>query len=374
MKVFLKALGALCAFFGTVMVGVALSAYIFGENETPGWFMAITFVVATIVLILLVLKWREKKPNNKAEKLIESPNTTNSYKTTISDSGVHTLHVNENKRYRIPKGKQTAQYVIDLSKRLSLADKQLIDSIGNETSPSDFAQLYFNVWDVYSEVVYFNKHKPRSLDLQFANLAKDGESTAFELLSIASSTYIAKRFELIKGKFPKSRYEDIFESFLYEIEHTQELNPIMPKELLSNWHMRIDAIREGRDSMPTYYDPMYVVDHMDGHDFEVWCAELLKKSGFTNVDMTGKSGDQGVDIVAQKDGIRYAIQCKCYSSNLGNTPVQEVNAGKAMYNCQVGAVMTNRYFTDGAKALAERNGILLWDRDKIEQMIKLTAV
>ena len=105
------------------------------------------------------------------------------------------------------------------------------------------------------------------------------------------------------------------------------------------------------------------IDFMEGHDFEYWCAGLLRHIGFQGVTVTQGSGDQGVDILAQKDGIRYAIQCKRYSSNLGNTPVQEVHAGKMMYNCQIGAVMTNRYFTDGAKQLAAATGVLLWDRD-----------
>ena len=30
--------------------------------------------------------------------------------------------------------------------------------------------------------------------------------------------------------------------------------------------------------------------------------------------------------------------------------------------------MTNRYFTQGAIALAERTGTLLWDRDKLAKM------
>ena len=67
---------------------------------------------------------------------------------------------------------------------------------------------------------------------------------------------------------------------------------------------------------------------------------------------------------------KYAIQCKRYASNLGNAPVQEVNSGKAIYNCHVGAVMTNQHFTKSAKELAERNGVLLWDRDWITAMLK----
>lgn len=111
-------------------------------------------------------------------------------------------------------------------------------------------------------------------------------------------------------------------------------------------------------------------DQMEGHQFEFWCASLLKKSGFSNVEVTPGSGDQGVDIVAVKDGIHYAIQCKCYSSDLGNTPIQEVFAGKEMYGCQVGAVMTNRYFTSGAKQLAEKTRVLLWDRDYIVSLLE----
>lgn len=115
---------------------------------------------------------------------------------------------------------------------------------------------------------------------------------------------------------------------------------------------------------------LYKIDVMDGHAFEFWCANLLRSNGFYNVSVTPGSNDQGVDIVAQKEEIHYAIQCKCFSSDLGNKPVQEVFAGKEMYNCQVAVVMTNRHFTSGAKALAEKTRVLLWDREKIIEMLK----
>ena len=109
-------------------------------------------------------------------------------------------------------------------------------------------------------------------------------------------------------------------------------------------------------------------DNLEGLEFENWCANLLRNNGFINVGVTRASGDQGVDILAEKGEIKYAIQCKCYSSDLGNSPIQEVHAGKSMYNCHVGVVMTNRHFTSGAKELAEATGVLLWDREKLLQM------
>ena len=112
------------------------------------------------------------------------------------------------------------------------------------------------------------------------------------------------------------------------------------------------------------------VDEMDGYEFEEFCTSLLIKNGFENVRNTKGSGDQGVDIVAEKDGIKYAIQCKCYQSDLGNKPIQEVFTGKNIYRCQVAAVMTNRYFTAGGVEAAEATGVLRWDRKKLQEFIE----
>ena len=110
-------------------------------------------------------------------------------------------------------------------------------------------------------------------------------------------------------------------------------------------------------------------DDLSGHDFEFWCAKVLDEYGFSDVVVTKGSGDMGVDILAWLDGEKYAIQCKRFSKNLGNKPVQEIVAGRVYYGCDIGAVMTNQYFTTGATLLAEKNDVQLWDRDAIKEMI-----
>lgn len=111
-------------------------------------------------------------------------------------------------------------------------------------------------------------------------------------------------------------------------------------------------------------------DSMDGHAFEHFCADILSKNGYENVEVTRGSGDQGIDILAEKEGIKYGIQCKCYASDIGNKAVQEAFAGKTYYNCHVAAVLTNRHFTKSAKELSEANKVLLWDREKLEEFIQ----
>ena len=111
------------------------------------------------------------------------------------------------------------------------------------------------------------------------------------------------------------------------------------------------------------------IDKMEGHDFEEFTANLLRKLGYENVRVTPSSGDQGVDVLAVKDGKTYAIQCKRYAQKLGNKPVQEVHAGKTIYGCSVAVVMTNSYFTEGGKEAARALGVELWDRDELRRML-----
>lgn len=112
------------------------------------------------------------------------------------------------------------------------------------------------------------------------------------------------------------------------------------------------------------------IDSMEGHDFEYFCADLLKKSGFLDVEVTKGSGDFGADILAEKDGVTYAVQCKCYHGPIGVKAVQEAHAGRDYYDRMVGAVLTNQYFTAPAVEAAARLKILLWDRGYLEQMME----
>ena len=70
------------------------------------------------------------------------------------------------------------------------------------------------------------------------------------------------------------------------------------------------------------------LDEMDGLDFEYYCADLLAENGFVDVQVTRSSGDYGIDILAEKEGVTYAIQCKRYTGLVGVKAVQEAYAGR----------------------------------------------
>ena len=110
------------------------------------------------------------------------------------------------------------------------------------------------------------------------------------------------------------------------------------------------------------------MDEMEGHDFEYYCADLLRYNGYEDVEVTKGSGDFGVDILMSKGEVTYAVQCKCYDKPIGVKAVQEVYAGKDYYERMIGVVMTNQYFTQPARELASRLRVILWDRDRLKNL------
>lgn len=111
------------------------------------------------------------------------------------------------------------------------------------------------------------------------------------------------------------------------------------------------------------------VDLMTGIEFENFINKLFMKMGYS-VELTKASGDQGIDVIAEKDGEKIGIQAKCYSSSVSNSSVQEVVAGKNFYKCDRAIVITNNYFTKSAIELAKANNVILWNREMLKVKIE----
>lgn len=112
---------------------------------------------------------------------------------------------------------------------------------------------------------------------------------------------------------------------------------------------------------------------LDGPEFEAYVAQVLGDNGFRRIELTKGSGDQGVDILAERNGKAYAIQCKNYAGSVGNFAVQEAYAGAQFYGCEEAAVICPGEFTRGAKELAASTGVHLWDGKRLSHMMKISG-
>ena len=110
------------------------------------------------------------------------------------------------------------------------------------------------------------------------------------------------------------------------------------------------------------------VDLMNGREFEIFIAKLFSQMGY-ETEVTKTTKDQGIDVIASKNGNKIGIQAKCYSGIVGNSAIQEVVAGKNYYHLDKGMVITNSLFSDAAQKLAQANSIILWDRNILKEKI-----
>jgi restriction system protein len=114
-------------------------------------------------------------------------------------------------------------------------------------------------------------------------------------------------------------------------------------------------------------------EELTPQDYEHHCADLLRRSGWT-AEVTGMSGDQGADVVAERDGVSIAIQCKLFSKPVGNKAVQEAHAAAGFVETGHAAVVTNAAYTRSAEALAHKLGVLLLHHSELPQLDRLIGL
>lgn len=110
------------------------------------------------------------------------------------------------------------------------------------------------------------------------------------------------------------------------------------------------------------------IDTMDGIAFEEFLASFFRNRGF-EVTQTPRTEDYGADLILHLPQEKIAIQAKRYHTTVGVKAVQEVVASKAYYGCSLARVITSSFFTENAKTLAKVNGVQLWDRDTLLEVL-----
>lgn len=122
-----------------------------------------------------------------------------------------------------------------------------------------------------------------------------------------------------------------------------------------------DRVKAGMETIPV---PKALPADLSALDFEGLCAEVLREKGW-RASTTQASGDQGADVVADKNGLRLVLQCKLYAGTVGNKAVQEVAAAMPHYGATHGVVVATNGFTKSAITLAQSTGVHLLHFDDL---------
>jgi hypothetical protein len=150
-----------------------------------------------------------------------------------------------------------------------------------------------------------------------------------------------------------------------------ELPDKQDSDLLESWFGVEDDVSGDESFGP---DPIELLK-LSGAGFEKCMASLLQRMGF-GVELTGASGDGGIDLVAtSKDPIvggRYLVQCKRFATNrvIGSPIVREFyGAVRADQKAVKGIFITTSSFTPDAQQFAANLPLELIDGHRLAQLL-----
>ena len=110
------------------------------------------------------------------------------------------------------------------------------------------------------------------------------------------------------------------------------------------------------------------IDQLTPFEFENWVTRFFQAQGY-RAYTTQKSGDYGIDVIAEKDHQKIAIQVKKYNQPVGIKAVQEAISGAKYYDCHEAWVVTSAdKFTTAAYNLANKSHVKLITRTDLANL------
>lgn len=121
----------------------------------------------------------------------------------------------------------------------------------------------------------------------------------------------------------------------------------------------------------------YLVETLSPDAFERLVQRMLRETGFTQVEVTGRTGDGGIDGkgIAKINGIlsfRVVFQCKRYRGAVGSSAIRDFR-GAMQGRADKGLFITTGYFTREAVKEATRDGAIaidIIDGEKLAEKLK----
>lgn len=264
------------------------------------------------------------------------------------------------KEIKITKGPDFIKYIVPII--------EVLNELGGSGNPSEVTDLIIEKYNISEE------------ELSLVN--KNGGSTVKNRIAWA-------RFYLVKGGVLdsskrgiwtlKSNYNDLINlndvNSFFKKTHEQFENKEEKTEINEN---PLDEEIKEKVEDENYKDRILdLLKELPPAGFEKLCQRLLRESGFSQVKVTGKSGDGGIDGYGVLElnplmSFKVLFQSKRYKDVVSTDKIRDFRGAMAG-RADKGIIITTGRFTQDAKNEAVRDGvppIELVDGDKLVTMFE----
>jgi restriction system protein len=235
-------------------------------------------------------------------------------------------------------------YKEDLLKKINGKNKGLLERKGSIIKPIKFIKILFERYRIKKELGCLDKIR--------INLN--------EIIQILEFNLNKKKEEIkdIKEKIDKNREEISY-------TNTQISNGFELFE--GKWFQKeeVHKLKEAKIGITNNFS------NISPFDFEHFIARLLNEMGY-KTQVTKKTGDYGVDIIAEKEGKRTVVQCKRNGEKnlIGNRQIQQLLGSMPYFKANHSLFVTTSFYTKQAIQQTKNAPIELWNKETLHRLVE----
>ena len=143
------------------------------------------------------------------------------------------------------------------------------------------------------------------------------------------------------------------------------------KKAMDTYHQEIVTLKEQENRKKMMDQKVEQLYQLAPREFEEWTESLFKSLGFQNVVLTPQSGDKGLDLIAEKDGNKIAVQCKKFKGVVGSPVIQAFAGVLQTAEIDKGYFITTGSYSVDAEKMAQDLPIELYDKNTLGDLIEL---
>jgi restriction system protein len=240
-----------------------------------------------------------------------------------------------------------------------------------------FGEIYsFEINELNEEAAKLFEAKQKTLalesiqsDLQLHQLKESIDRLDSLMYSRLNNVLIPKEAQTIENNIQNECHR-IEQKIRTLSKNRQDLVLRRYNEITADYNTKLEAIREKEKKSIELNKKVASLSELNPREFEEYLTELFKLLGYEKVTLTPQMNDKGIDILMEKDGKRYAVQCKRHKGIIGSPSIQSFLG--AMQHAQVshGFFVTTSTFSLEAEKMASQHPIELVDATKLAHMIQ----
>ena len=257
---------------------------------------------------------------------------------------------------------------------------QVLDELGGSASIEEIEEKLIErfgftqeeldrTYDVSGDNIVTDKMSWARSYLKFPNFVSSGDTKGVWVLTEAGRAAAQMPFEVLQKAIRDAKRARRAAQLAQRKEMDKDLETLLRERGLD----RDDAEEEGLD----WSDILLAkLQSMDPSAFERLAQRILRESGFVRVEVTGKSGDGGIDGhgVLRMNLISFQVlfQCKRYKGSVSSGTVRDFR-GAMQGRADKGLIITTGTFTPDARREATRDGapaIDLIDGEALTDLLK----